>query len=184
MRWKNGLGWTSEIAIAPDGADFAAGGFDWRLSLAEVEADSEFSPLPGVDRTIGLLEGEGMILSDAAGDTVLERRGQLHAFSGDAPVRCRLVRGACRDFNVMTRRGAWTHRVWFRPLLGPMVFFAETGVTWAIHVVGGQACVQNTPGAPEAAQGETLLLAPGDPAIRQTVVAGGGEIMIVRLEAA
>lgn len=183
MRWKNGLGWTSEIAIAPAEADFAAGAFDWRISLAEVEADSDFSPLPGVDRTIALLEGEGMLLSEGTIETVLARRGQLHGFSGDAAVSCRLLGGACRDFNVMTRRDAYAHRAWFRPLVGPMVFFDEPGVTWVVHVAGGEARVQDAPELPAIAQGETLVLAPGGGAAKQAVIAGGGEVLLVRLEA-
>jgi environmental stress-induced protein Ves len=39
MRWKNGLGWTTELAVRPAGG----GEFDWRASIAEVDADSEFS---------------------------------------------------------------------------------------------------------------------------------------------
>ena len=45
MRWKNGAGWTSEILRAPDVDDW-----DWRLSIAEIEADAPFSAFPGVDR--------------------------------------------------------------------------------------------------------------------------------------
>jgi environmental stress-induced protein Ves len=183
MRWKNDLGWTSEIALSPPGADFASGAFDWRLSLAEVEADSAFSPLPGIDRTIALLEGDGMVLFEGANETVLERRGQLHAFPGDAEVQCRLIGGACRDFNVMTRRGAVAQQVWFRPLVGPMVFFAEPRVSWVVYVAGGTAHVQNVAEPLEVALGETLLLEPGGPDVRQTVIAGGGEVLIARLEA-
>ena len=183
MRWKNDLGWTSEIALSPPGADFASGAFDWRLSLAEIEADSAFSPLPGVDRTIALLEGDGMLLFEGTNETVLERRGQLHAFPGEADAHCRLIGGACRDFNVMTRRGAVAQQVWFRPLVGPMVFFAEPRVTWVVHVAGGVAHVQNVAEPLEIAQGETLLLQPDGAEVRQTVIAGGGEVLIARLEA-
>ena len=40
MRWKNGLGETAQIAISPDGA--ALDGFEWRISMAHVEADGPF----------------------------------------------------------------------------------------------------------------------------------------------
>lgn len=184
MRWKNDRGWTSEVAISPRDADFASGAFDWRLSVAEVEADSEFSPLPGIDRTIALLEGAGMVLASPQGEAVLERRGQMHAFRGDDAVSCRLVGGACRDFNVMVRRGAVAAKVLFRPLVGPMVFFDEPGATWAIHVVGGHARLQNTTTPMELAQGDTLMLEPGEPDVRQRVLDGGGELLLVRLDAA
>src|SRR5690606_4394683 len=34
VRWRNGLGWTREIARMPHGD-----AFDWRLSIAEIERD-------------------------------------------------------------------------------------------------------------------------------------------------
>lgn len=182
MRWKNGLGWTSEVALFPTGAQFGDDAWEWRLSIAEIDADSEFSPLPGIDRTIGLLEGDGMVLASGAAETVLDRRGQLHAFAGEESVQCRLIGGACRDFNVMTRRASHAHRVLFRPLVGPMVFFAEPRVSWGLHVVGGEARVQNAASPIVIAQGETLLLEPGTDAVRQTVVDGGGEVMLARFE--
>lgn len=182
MRWRNDLGWTNEVAVSPDGATLEDA-FDWRLSIAEVEADAPFSPLPGIERTIVLLDGEGMRLAGPAGETMLDRRGQSHSFAGDEAIDCRLVGGACRDFNVMTRRGRATQRVWFRPLVGPMVFFQEPRVTWAIHVAGGRAAIQHAAVPVELAQGETLLLEPDDDGARRVVLAGGGELVLVRLEA-
>ena len=184
MRWKNGLGWTSEVAISPGDADFASGTFDWRLSIAEVEADSDFSPLPGVDRTIVLIEGAGMTLRTPHGEALLERRGQMHSFAGEDVVSCRLIGGACRDFNVMVRRGRLAAKVLFRPLVGPMVFFDEPAATWAIHVVGGHARLQNTSTPMELAQGDTLMLEPGETDVRQRVLDGGGELLLVRLDPA
>ncbi len=48
--WRNGQGQTTEIALAGRPDDFA-----WRVSLAEVARDSDFSPFPGVDRIIMLV---------------------------------------------------------------------------------------------------------------------------------
>ena len=61
MRWKNGGGETAEIAVSPPGAALDA--FDWRLSMAKVETDGPFSAFPGIDRTLAILEGEGIRLS-------------------------------------------------------------------------------------------------------------------------
>ena len=56
MRWKNGGGWTTELAVSPEpGAD----AFDWRISIAEIESDGAFSTFPLCDRWIALLEGNG-----------------------------------------------------------------------------------------------------------------------------
>ena len=183
MRWKNGLGWTTELALRPQGSSLDDAGFDWRLSLAEVDADCEFSRFPGYDRTIMLLSGEGMELRFGGADAaLLQSRGQAREFPGEAGAQCRLLRGPCRDFNVMVRRGRYTRRVTFRPLVGPMVFFAEAGVTWAIYLAGGSARIQNAPERAALEAGDTLLLEPDADTTQRCVISGSGEVVLVRLE--
>ncbi len=105
MPWKNGLGLTREIAAGRSADDDAAGGFAWRLSIAEVTASAPFSAFPGVDRTIVLLHGDGMVLdSGDAGCHVLNRPFAPYSFKGEWQTDCRLIGGPCRDFNVMTDR--------------------------------------------------------------------------------
>jgi environmental stress-induced protein Ves len=104
MPWKNGGGRTTELAAGPPGSTLD--GFAWRVSIADVERDGPFSVFPGVDRTIVLLRGNGMELTDAHGSVTLAVPYEPWAFSGDQPVGCRLVEGAVRDFNLMVRRGA------------------------------------------------------------------------------
>ncbi len=60
MPWKNGGGETVEIAIAPEGA--ALSEFDWRISVATVATNGPFSIFPGFDKTLSILDGEGMSL--------------------------------------------------------------------------------------------------------------------------
>lgn len=105
MPWKNGGGTTAEIALAPADADFAAGKFDWRLSLANIETDGPFSAFPGVDRTIMLVEGNGMVLTNAENvRMVLDRRYLPQDFPGEWSVDCRLLDGKVRDLNLMANR--------------------------------------------------------------------------------
>lgn len=118
--WQNGAGLTREIAVGPRGA--GAAGFDWRFSLAEVERDAPFSAFPGIDRCIVLLRGAGMRLRSEGGeiDHRLDQALVPFHFSGDTPLSATLVDGPSSDFNVMTRRGAWsadvtTHRSAFEP---------------------------------------------------------------------
>lgn len=110
QRWKNGAGWTREIAVGPSGAgthDFA-----WRLSVAEVEREAPFSAFPGIDRCIVVLRGEGMALHDEAGGLVQALQPLAPwAFAGERSLSARLPAGPCQDFNVMTRRGAWRAEV-------------------------------------------------------------------------
>ena len=109
--WKNGAGLTREIAVGPAGA--GAGDFDWRISLAEVGRDAPFSAFPGVDRCIVLLRGAGMRLRSDGGelDHRLDQPLMPFHFSGDTPLAATLLGGPSSDFNVMTRRGAWTAQV-------------------------------------------------------------------------
>jgi uncharacterized protein len=103
--WKNGGGVTREIACHPPSANMQD--FDWRISIAHIASDGDFSVFAGVDRVITLLDGGGVQLS-SADDSVLHALDtplQPFTFSGDAAVHGRLLDGDCHDLNVMTRRG-------------------------------------------------------------------------------
>lgn len=168
MPWKNGGGLTTEIAIHPQGASLD--GFDWRLSMATVSADGPFSLFAGIDRTLSVLEGEGIVLSvDDLPDAELRRASQPFPFAADKPSSARLLGGAILDFNVMTRRGRFSHRVErfdarrqvaLSPATTTVVFCAaglaairsgEVNETLAAHdaaIVGDAACdVTPEPGA-------------------------------------
>ncbi len=103
MPWKNGLGVTEEIAIAPEGASLADP-FLWRLSSALVQADGPFSLFPGYDRTLIVVEGEGMTLDVDGKRTTVARLDVPFVFPGEAPVMSMLPEGPIRDFNVMAYR--------------------------------------------------------------------------------
>lgn len=110
--WKNGGGITREIAAEPlDGTerDASLDAFAWRVSVADVAQAGPFSRFPGVDRTLVLLEGAGMLL-DESGDRdtthALTQPLDVARFRGEAAIEARLIAGATRDFNVMVRRDA------------------------------------------------------------------------------
>ena len=178
MRWKNGGGWTTELAVSASAGD--GGDFDWRISIAEIESDGAFSAFPGYDRSIALLEGPGMELQfDAAEPVRLDQRLRFVRFAGEAKAFGRLLGGAVRDFNVIVRRDALRAEVLHRPLVGPMVFLPEAATTWFVYLVGGQAALKDVAGMHLEA-GESLLLQPGD-AARTRVLSGGGEVVLVKL---
>lgn len=114
MPWKNGGGVTREVASgavrAPLAAAEPADGLDWRVSIADVDAGGPFSPFPGIDRVITLVEGEGMVLTVDGTSQLVEPLSPF-AFPGDATTDCLLKAGAVRDMNVMTRRGRATAQV-------------------------------------------------------------------------
>lgn len=107
--WKNGGGVTREIAAQPPGAGLD--GFDWRLSMATVAQDGPFSVFPGIDRLLVLLDGEGLALDFADGDSHVLRPGDRLAFAADRAVSGRLTGGAVTDLNIMVRRDRLRHAV-------------------------------------------------------------------------
>ena len=177
MRWKNGGGWTTELAASSQsGAD----AFDWRISIAEIESDGAFSTFPDCDRYIALLDGLGMRLTfDRAEPAELRERLRFVRFAGEWQTHGQLVSGPVRDFNVIVRRGAIQAEVWHRPLVGPMVFLAEAGVSWFVFVAGGSAQIKNRNEAEALEAGDSLLLQPDD-AAENIVLTGGGELVIVK----
>jgi len=103
--WKNGRGFTDELALWPPGASFERGDFDWRISKAAVEEDGPFSSFPGFERVLVVTEGAGLILDHgtSAPRAKLERLVP-YRFSGDWETRAELVDGRVADFNVIWRR--------------------------------------------------------------------------------
>ncbi|TCM55965.1 hypothetical protein C8J36_103332 [Rhizobium sp. PP-F2F-G48] len=110
MPWKNGGGETVEIAVFPPSASLET--FGWRISMASVATDGPFSIFSGVDRTLSILDGRGMVLEIAGREPVtLTVQDAPLAFPADAATDATLVDGAITDLNVMTRRGAFGHTV-------------------------------------------------------------------------
>lgn len=110
MPWKNGGGVTVEIAIHPPGASVDA--FEWRISMATVAQDGPFSSFPGIDRTLAIIEGNGMALSIAGDEPVaLTTKSTPLPFAADVPVDASLMDGSIVDLNIMTRRSSFSHSV-------------------------------------------------------------------------
>jgi environmental stress-induced protein Ves len=179
MRWKNDGGWTTEIARDPPAAEE---NFRWRISIAEIERDGAFSTFAGVERDLLLLEGNGIELDiDDAAPLRLDRRFERAHFSGEAQVHCRLLAGATRDFNVMTRRDAVRAEVVARPLVGSMVILPEAGVEWLIHAFAGNANVRSATQTLTLETGNSLQLDFRSADNARVVLEGSGELVFVKL---
>ncbi len=175
MRWKNGGGWTTELAVYPSESE----NYDWRISIADIETSGPFSTFPGYDRAIALLEGVGMELRFDGGDAArLERRLHFVRFSGDAATEGVLVSGAVRDFNVIFRRDAVRADVLHRPLVGPMVFFRDA--TWFVYLADGRADLKCGGEQHALEAGASVLLTPATDAQR-AVLNGGGEVVLIKI---
>lgn len=109
--WKNGGGTTAEVAAYPEGSTFDT--FGWRVSMADVASDGPFSLFPGIDRTLILVEGDGIELDVEGIVYPLDKATPKLSFSGDDITSGRLTAGPIRDLNVMTRRGRFRHRTRF-----------------------------------------------------------------------
>jgi hypothetical protein len=88
-----------------------AGGMVWRLSVAQVVEDGPFSRLPGIRRSLTVIEGPGFSL---AGEGIALRADPLVpvAFAGDIAIAAQGVTGPSRDFNVMVRASLPPPQVW------------------------------------------------------------------------
>lgn len=103
MPWKNGGGVTTEIAVFPP--DAGLDDFLWRVSTARVDQDGPFSIFPEIDRSLSILEGEGLDLTIDGKPVRLTEGSAPYAFAADVPVGSLLISGSVVDLNVMTRRG-------------------------------------------------------------------------------
>jgi len=176
-RWKNGLGWTREITRYPSQDD----PWSWRLSIAEVDKDGPFSAFENVDRELILLSGEGMRLNFADDESVtLNPPHDKHRFAGERELSAELISGPTQDFNVMWQRDHFDVQVLHRPLVGPMVFFSEKNVTWAIYMLSGQAQFKDQAHLMRLQQGDTALLFP-DEISGRLILDGGGEALLIKL---
>ncbi len=103
MPWRNGKGFTLEIAREPAaGADFA-----WRLSLADIHRDGEFSAYPGYRRALVLIAGNALELTfHGHGGCFLHSGKRAVRFEGEWKTRCAVPQGRCTDLSLIVRRGS------------------------------------------------------------------------------
>jgi environmental stress-induced protein Ves len=169
--WKNGGGTTAEVAAFPVGSTFDT--FGWRISMADVSEDGPFSAFPGIDRTLIVTAGDGIVLDVDGKAHALRKPGSLLRFAGDAHTEGRLVSGPIRDLNIMTRRGAFTHTA------SVSEFNDETlppiGGTRAVVLIEGSASLDGTT---DLAPLDCVLLDPED---TPPVIPGRGLIATVSI---
>lgn len=156
MPWKNGLGITEEVIAHPPGSDIAS--FGWRLSIAHVGADGPFSVFAGIDRTIALLDGDGLLLEMPDRTIELGMADEPLAFSGDLQVSSRNRGGPTIDLNIMTRRGQFEHHM--RRLDGTMPIVITTPGT--ILLFNGSASIASGAETITLERFDALIAEPAD----------------------
>lgn len=143
--WKNGRGVTEQFAIWPEGADFARGDFEARISAADVRESGPFSDFAGLERVLVVTAGAGLVLSHGEQAPRARLRPlEPYRFAGDWRTHGELVGGAIRDFNVFTRRAILradveAARLGARTLREPL-----EALHAFVHVVSGAATARVT----------------------------------------
>jgi uncharacterized protein len=104
--WRNGGGVTRELVSHPLAASAQDGAWDWRVSIADLTKAGEFSPFPGMERVLTVVEGELLLLNVGGSEHPLEKYRPFR-FSGEAGSSATLPTGDIRNLNVITRAGAY-----------------------------------------------------------------------------
>lgn len=179
MPWKNGAGFTTQIAIYP--VDATTDNFGWRISMAAVTADGSFSIFPEAERSLVVLDGAGVdvAISDGKAER-LTCNSEPFTFAADASAYAKLVGGPVLDLNVMTRRDRFTHRV--RRISGPTTWQASTA-TLAIFAHGVDLQIDDGAKLTKIACGDTLISEDGASALR-IIPESSGNYYLVALQVA
>ena len=97
--WAGGT--TTQLYLYPENGSYANRDFLFRISSATVDLEeSDFTPLPGVERYITPLEGSFVLTHPGASPVHLPRLSAPYRFPGDIPTHCV---GTATDFNLMLK---------------------------------------------------------------------------------
>ena len=128
QRWRNGGGWTRELLIWPDPMHWQL-----RISLATIEVAGPFSTFVGVQRSLTVIDGPGIVLT-IDGETHRQTvDSDPITFDGGARTHCTPLEGPTSDLNLMTTSGtgellrAQPGVAWTAPLLQRGLFSASVG---------------------------------------------------------
>lgn len=106
-RWKNGLGEARQVATWP--ADAAL--FSWQASIARMTGKLPFSDYPGIDRSLCIIGGDGLIITSPHRELVLDGASKPFHFPGEEAIVGETIGTAeMVDFNILTRRGVLEHQ--------------------------------------------------------------------------
>ncbi|MEB0139644.1 MULTISPECIES: HutD family protein [unclassified Undibacterium] len=180
MPWKNGGGSTTELAVFPAGAGLDD--FVWRLSRAEICRDGPFSFFPGIDRSLALLSGDGLVLQDDSTATSMRVGGAPHVFAGERAVHAHLLESAVVDLNIMTRRSHCVHQL-HRLAVGEHVLAATAAEQLLLYCVSGELLLAaSEPAECSLSSGDVCLLTPSAAGLKQRCqVAQTAQAWLIRL---
>lgn len=166
MPWRNGRGVTLEIAREPATGEE----FTWRLSLAQIDTDCDFSAYPGYRRALVLAAGDSLRLRFRGhGSRSLGPARRCARFEGDWKTHCAVPEGPCTDLSLIVRGSSVSRPACI--LRAPMVLRISStrrvvlakGLHGALFAIDGSAAVTEFAGARSRSlhTRDTLLLSPG-----------------------
>ena len=167
VAWRNGAGFTEQIAACPD---TAAGAPLWRISLADLgESPTAFSAFDGVDRVFTVVGDHGVTLEWATHCATVPPWCP-HSFAGGQAPRC-IPAGATSALNVMVAAGAADAAVTTVDLdIGPIV--TRPAEVTALFVHTGTAIAE----VHRAEPGDCLVVRQGEVPLR-----GNARGLLVRI---
>lgn len=171
--WKNGQGrsWSIGHSRGSNGHDH-----DWSVSIALVEGECEFSSYPGIDRTLGIIEGDGMRIRLGDREVLLTQDSQPFSFDGEANVFGDILHGRhVMDFNVLTLRSTCSHSSKRIRLVDEFIPASDADVLIA-HVHSAAAVIRVEGLNEELGQGDTLIVEGGD--IDRLRIQGNGMLLV------
>lgn len=182
MPWKDGGGSTAEVIVQPPDASIES--FEWRVSIATIERDRDFSSFPGVDRTLAVL-GRAPLTLHVEGRPAcrLTPDSPPFRFPGESKVRATLSDGFSTDFNVMTRRELYVHRVERHPVAGSWRIANRAATTLVLVAKGGATMCDGERVAIALGESDLAVLAPTDGA-GWTVHSAGAVLLAVEIDEA
>jgi len=170
-------GHTILIANGPNAATW-----HWRLSVTQLERDSDFSALADTRCQLVTLDAPLQLRFTDGREHTLPRLRVIHLDGVDAP-QASLLEGATRVFHLALRDFEQGELI-ARPLNGAMWLPLRSGSRWFVHLLNGQASVlaqpnQSTHESFEMAPSQSLWIdaQPG----QRVRIDGGGELLLVQL---
>jgi hypothetical protein len=154
--------------------------FQWRASVATIDAGGEFSAFPGYDRLIALLGGGPLRLHLDTGTIDVEPRLSAKRFPG-SPAPVASGEYPCTVFNLIYDAQSIEARLLPRPLVGAMVLFNEPQVSWLIYMLSGEASLRLGDQHLWLGGGHGALVE-CDVAGGRAILDGGGEVVLCRLQ--
>lgn len=181
--WRNGGGVTRQVLsgkLAGNGfLEPASGdGWDWRISIAEVDSGGDFSAFDGMARILTVIEGEGLALTIDGLERWLPRYTAL-GFDGGSATSAKLPAGPIRDLNLMTRTGTVNGQVFFVELSGEHPERLTDGQVGIL--LQGEARLAPAGGCVRGLERYDTVVGGGEPT---TEISGSGLMAVLSMEAA